>query len=204
MPYTDRDPALRSSPMARNTYVIGAQCTGKSTLVNALERRVNSTNSTPPAIIKEVARTVLKKYQYSADDIRASPERALGLQKLILEAQHEAESQHQNEFFISDRSGIDPVVYAKIFVGVEAARGMMESEAWRDIERNMRSARILVCEPVPAWLHDDGVRLMPIDIEELNSLHHLFCEILRELGMEFVVVPKEVTDIEERVKLALG
>lgn len=190
--------------MARNTYVIGAQCTGKSTLVNALDCHLNSTNPTPPAIIKEVARTVLQKYKYSADDIRASPDRALQLQKLILEAQHEAESQHKSDFFISDRSGVDPVVYARIFVGEEAARDMMGTEIWKDIERNMRSARILVCEPVPAWLHDDGVRLMPTDIDELDSLHQSFCQLLQELGMEFTVVPKEMTDIDERVKLALS
>ncbi|KAE9986509.1 hypothetical protein EG328_005395 [Venturia inaequalis] len=189
--------------MARNTYVIGAQCTGKSTLVNALDGHVKATDPTPPAIIKEVARTVLQRYNYSADDIRASPDRALQLQKLILEAQHEAESQHKGNLFISDRSGIDPVVYARIFVGEEAARDMMASQTWRDVEHNMRSARILVCEPVPAWLHDDGVRLMPTDIDELNSLHQSFCQLLQELGMDFTVAPKEMTDINERVKLAL-
>lgn len=189
--------------MDRNTYVIGAQCNGKSTLVNALERHVKSAHSIPPAIIKEVARTVLQTHKYTAEDIRASPDRALQLLKLILEAQHEAESQHQNNFFISDRSGIDPILYAKTFVGEEAARDMMGSETWRDIERNMRSARILVCEPVPAWLHDDGVRLMPTDIGELNSLHRSFCELLQELELGFTIVPKEMTNIDERVKLAL-
>ncbi|TID15665.1 AAA domain-containing protein [Venturia nashicola] len=190
--------------MARNTYVIGAQCTGKSTLVNALDGHVNSTNANPPAIIKEVARTVLQEYKYSADDIRASPDRALQLQKLILEAQHKAESQQKGNFFISDRSGVDPVVYTRIFVGEEAAQDMMGSEIWKDMHLNMQSARILVCEPVSAWLHDDGIRLMPINIDELNSLHQSFCQLLRELGMKFTVVPKEMTDIDERVKLALG
>jgi predicted ATPase len=190
--------------MPRNTYVIGAQCTGKTTLVNALECHFKSTNSTPPFIIKEVARTVLQKHQFTAADIRDSPERALQLQKLILAAQHEAEIQHKNNEFISDRSGLDPVVYARTFVGEGAAREMMESNAWKDIEQNMRSARILVCEPGGAWLRDDGVRLMPIDVDEWNSLHLSFCESLQELDIGFTVVPKEMTDIDERVRLALS
>lgn len=133
--------------MARNTYIIGAQCTGKTTLVNPLERHLQSTSSTPPIIIKEVARTVLQKHNFTAADIRDSPERALQLQKLILAAQHEAETSIINKNFISDRSGLDQVVYAKTYVGDGAAQDMIESEEWRDVERNMRLARILVCEP---------------------------------------------------------
>jgi len=193
--------------MPQNIYVIGAQCTGKTTLVNALEchfKATNSSHSASPVIIKEVARTVLQKHKFTAADIRDSPERALQLQKLILAAQHEAETSTINNGFISDRSGLDPVVYAKTYVGEGAAQEMMKSEVWKDIERNMRSARILVCEPGAAWLRDDGVRLMPLDIDEWKSLHQSFCQILRQLDIAFKVVPKEMTDIHERVKLALS
>lgn len=96
------------------------------------------------------------------------------------------------------------MVYARTFVGERAAQEMMESNAWKDIEQNMRSAHILVCEPGSAWLRDDGVRLMPNDIDEWNSLHLSFCKSLQELDIEFTVVPKEMTDIDERVRLALS
>lgn len=45
---------------------------------------------------------------------------------------------------------------------------------------------------------------MPLDIDEWEALHLSFCQILRELNITFKVVPKEMTDIGERVKLALS
>lgn len=80
-------------------YIIGAQCTGKTTLVDALEDMFGSGElsnhlqgkSSRPVIIREVARTVLRDKHFSRDDITTSPSRALQLQKHILDAQYEAE-----------------------------------------------------------------------------------------------------------------
>ncbi|EXK27326.1 hypothetical protein FOXG_02571 [Fusarium oxysporum f. sp. lycopersici 4287] len=67
-----------------------------------------------PQIISEVARTVLAKHKYSAEDIQASTSRCFELQQLILEAQAEAEEEalRTSRWFISDRSGFDSLVYA--------------------------------------------------------------------------------------------
>src|SRR5579871_4364415 len=79
-------------------YIIGAQCTGKTTLAEALleqlrkDKRINS----PLYLIREVARDVLRKYHFSRDDITTSPEKALELQRLILRAQFEEETKHSN------------------------------------------------------------------------------------------------------------
>jgi len=87
--------------LSPNVYVVGAQCTGKTTLVNALERfytannDVDHSNSTKtmngPRFIREIARSVLAKHGFTRGDITTSPSRALQLQRYILEGQHEAE-----------------------------------------------------------------------------------------------------------------
>jgi nicotinamide riboside kinase len=71
----------------KNVYIIGPQCTGKSTLVKALENtykeaanenRVQRYAASPqPTIVQEVARTVLQKQGFTRDDLRNSKLRAL-------------------------------------------------------------------------------------------------------------------------------
>jgi nicotinamide riboside kinase len=199
----------------RNIFICGAQCSGKTTLVNALEQYLKANDKAndkangkptprkPLSIIREVARNVLITHKYTAQDIRNSPTRALQLQKLILAAQYKAEVMQKDKFFISDRSGLDPVIYAKVYVGESAAQEMMESDIWKEIETRLRSSLVIVCEPGAPWLFNDGVRLMPTDNSEWMALHIEFCEMLSRFGIEFKVVPKEMTDLGERVKFVM-
>ncbi|RWA08167.1 hypothetical protein EKO27_g6938, partial [Xylaria grammica] len=97
-------------------YIIGSQCTGKTTLVTALSAYFEQHPPAPaaqaqahPGVIKEVARSVLSQHGFTRADIRQSQDRALELQRLILEAQSAAE-QSQGAWFISDRSAMDPVI----------------------------------------------------------------------------------------------
>ncbi|KAK0741404.1 hypothetical protein B0T18DRAFT_432516 [Schizothecium vesticola] len=81
---------------SKNVYIVSAQCTGKTTLVNRLDQHFHD-NPPPagtPAIIKEVARTVLVQHNFTADDITSSQERCLLLQRFILETQTKAEKEH--------------------------------------------------------------------------------------------------------------
>ena len=88
----------QNKAQSRCLYIIGAQSTGKTTLVNALEETFHRNESTKaerdvtkPHIIREVARTVLREKHFSRHDIATSPSRALQLQKHILNAQFDAE-----------------------------------------------------------------------------------------------------------------
>ena len=191
--------------MARNIYVIGAQGTGKTTLVNALANHFKQKKDRvwqgemleEPRIIKEVARNVLQKHGFTASDITTSKERALQLQELILQAQFEAEQATEGSWFISDRSGLDPVVYAKVYVGESAASEMLGSATWRSLR--LRDGLVIVCEAGSDWLWDDGVRLMPTDTEEWMALHKTFCALLRDLGIDFEIVSRK-TSVAERVQ----
>ena len=91
----------------KNIYIVGAQCTGKTTLVDALSKffetqknRYLHDEATPkPYIIKEVARSVIRKHKFTANDITSSKSRAAQLQKLILAAQCQIERERKRKGF---------------------------------------------------------------------------------------------------------
>jgi nicotinamide riboside kinase len=199
----------------RNIYIIGPQSTGKTTLVNALEKAfasgvglADSFNGNRPTIIREVARTVLKSNDMTRNDITSSPTRALKLQQLILEAQLKAEEtalsgSPSNSWFVSDRSGLDPIVYAKLFVGENAMQQMVSSNEWKALEERMKSGLVILCEAGCTWLVDDGTRLMPKNMEDWMRVNSAFHEVLETLAIEKVMMPKSVSDLQQRVQIVL-
>ena len=198
--------------MPANMYIVGAQCTGKTTLVTALQAHFRaqvpqSSQCQPPSlpsIITELARTVLREHEFTASDITSSPSKALSFQQLILKAQYEAETSITEPWYISDRSGLDPIVYANRYVGSSAAEAMMGTKIWRDLRERMSRSLIIVCEAGMDWLTDDGVRLMPADRADWIAFHDLFCNSLREAGLEFTVLPRSIKDIEQRLDFVLN
>ncbi|KAF2823710.1 hypothetical protein CC86DRAFT_298303 [Ophiobolus disseminans] len=196
----------------RNIYIIGAQSTGKTTLVDALESRLgiraaatHEVRARKPPVIREVARTVLKEKGFNREDITTSRARALQLQQHILEAQYTAEletsTSDASSWYICDRSGLDPIVYAKCFVGTEAAAAMLGSRSWLQLESRMKAGIVILCEAGCRWLVDDGIRLMPGDAEEWLRIDDAFRDLLNMRGIDFSIVPKDLADIEERVDL---
>lgn len=191
--------------MPKNIYIVGAQCTGKTTLVMALQDHFDVYRQTSqPQAIKEVARTVLKQHNFTASDITSSKAKALRLQQLILEAQYEAEKALGPCWFISDRSGLDPIIYTKRYVGQNEAMELMKTDVWHELKTHMSSSVIVVCEAGGNWLKDDGVRLMPEDMEGWKTLHDLFCQTLDEAHLEYAVLPHNITNLQERVAFVLS
>jgi nicotinamide riboside kinase len=195
----------------RNTYIIGPQCTGKTTLVNALEKvfrhdthGASSADPQQPLIIREVARTVLKEKGFIREDITTSPTRALQLQQHILEAQHRAEAtacaSKTSSWFLCDRSGLDPIVYTKCFVGYEAVEELLASKTWLDLEARMKKSIVVLCEAGCHWLVDDGVRLMPNDLEEWTRVEAAFRDLLEKRGISYYIIPKDMADLGTRVR----
>lgn len=195
----------RTLPSPRNIYIVGAQSTGKTTLVHALERFFNQLTSdtetlSPPRIVTEVARKVLREIDFKTSDIRDSPTLSYELQKLILQKQYEAESGFDNGWMISDRSAVDPVMYAKQHVGEAAVQELLDTREWKVLEQNMRASLVVVCEAGTDWLKDDGVRLMPESREDWMDFHIKFCNFMVERGIPFVVLPNTMTKLENRVE----
>ncbi|RGP81430.1 p-loop containing nucleoside triphosphate hydrolase [Fusarium longipes] len=155
-----------------NIYIIGPQSTGKTTLVNRLQNELEywpaDASIGNPQIISEVARSVLVKNNFTANDITSSTRKCFALQRLILEAQASAEKEalRNSSWFISDRSGLDPLVYTKRYVSTDAVAEMQLEPAWMEVKDRMAKSLIVVCEAGTPWLMDDGVRLMPGSEEE--------------------------------------
>lgn len=198
-----------------NIYIVGAQCTGKTTLVKALEEhfRVEEVPSNEsdeslsrPKIITEVARKVLKEYKFTAEDITSSPARALALQNLILKAQVQAEAaiSQQDGWFISDRSGVDPIVYAKRYVSDAAAKDLLGCPEWSILKEEMVKSVVIVCEAGAEWLKDDGIRLMPESKDAWVGFHTLFCQCLEDWSVDYDFLSCEITKMEDRVDFVLG
>ncbi|KAJ4288054.1 hypothetical protein N0V90_012071 [Kalmusia sp. IMI 367209] len=198
---------------ARHIYIIGAQCTGKTTLVNALEAELASLTDAQkrrlisrPTFIREVARTVLKEKQFRREDITTSPARALQLQQHILDAQLSAEQAipthtDPSAWYICDRSGLDPIVYARVFVGEDAAERMLATEAWKELEGRMKEGIVFLCEAGSSWLVDDGIRLMPTGLEEWMYVDMAFRELLAVRQIGYMIIPKDLASLAERVRV---
>ena len=196
-----------------NVFILGAQSTGKTTIVNAIEeifarpdgRIAAVSHGRKPRIIREVARNVLKTYNFTRHDITDSPARAFQLQKHILKAQFEAEQSTEDQapdaWYITDRSGIDPIVYATIFVGEAAEQELFASSEWQALEQGMKQGMVFLCEAGTRWLFDDGTRLMPANEEKWMEVDQTFRRLLQARGIEYRVIPRELSDIAERVNM---
>jgi nicotinamide riboside kinase len=203
---------MSTKVMIPNIYIVGAQSTGKTTLVNRLKLELSAFLSQAglaidePQIISEVARTVMRENRFMTEEIRDSPERSLALQKLILSAQLESEETalSKGSWFISDRSGIDPVVYAWRYVGPEQATEMRQSVTFRELQKRMVPSLIVVCEAGTAWLQNDGFRLMPETHQDWLQLHQIFCTLLDELNLPYVVIPSRMSALSDRAELVLS
>lgn len=195
-----------TSKPPKNIFIVGAQCTGKTTLLKALKEYYKDLD-TQPGIISEVARTVMKQLDMDRNDIEFSPERSLMLQKSIMQAQYKAETELSKDstgWYISDRSGIDPIVYARMFVGEEAARDLLDLTIWTTLEQNMKAGVVFICEAGASWLFDDGTRLMPKDEEDWNRSDQEFRRLLNARHIDYTVVPRHVVDIADRVGLVVS
>jgi nicotinamide riboside kinase len=199
-----------------NIYVVGAQSSGKTTLISGLEKYFHVYSNVTwgalvvekPFVLEEVARQVLMNCGYTGKTVSESKSQALQLQTLILEMQFEAEDAIKDFWFISDRSGVDAIVYAKLYTGESEAKQLLDSKKWKDMEDALQNSLIIVCEPVLSWLKEDGLRLMPKDcsarIELVSEIHGLFCDIPNSLGLKYVILPKDVIDLDARVRFVIA
>ncbi|KIJ15188.1 hypothetical protein PAXINDRAFT_115204 [Paxillus involutus ATCC 200175] len=190
---TDRSPPTE-------LYVIGPSSTGKTTLCNAV---AESLKLPTWCYITEVARQVMRTQGYTRTDVGT-----IEMQKAIMLAQLERETQAcervgggNERLILSDRSGIDPIVYAVLTAKDELQAHHKKSllvgqPTFQSTLHRYRKARFLLLNPVPEWLVDDGVR----SLEQHDRCMVVYREILAELGIQYNEMGAEMKELSERVK----
>lgn len=190
-------------------YIIGAQCTGKTTLVAALQENISriepstSKHSSSFGVVPEVARQVLQKLYLTGADILLSSDQALRIQEHILQGQFASEMAMKEKRYIADRSGIDAIVYAERYAGLAAVHKLVASKEWEVLQSRMNRSLIILCEPVRAWLEDDGLRLMPTCDGDWMSFHRLFIKTLESAELSYHILPSNLENIRDRVDFVL-
>ncbi|KAI0343648.1 hypothetical protein BDW22DRAFT_1356136 [Trametopsis cervina] len=179
-------------------FVVGPSSSGKTTLCNAIAAKLHLD---PRRHIKEVARDVMRTQGFSRHTVKTyEMQHAIMVAQLreemrVLAMPPDGSTQLQ---MLSDRSAVDPVVYASTSGTPEAEimrrRLMLEPDFLREVLW-YREALFVVLSPVPEWLEDDGIR----SLDDPSSYHTTLCNLLTELNIPFIQIDEEMKDLTERV-----
>ncbi|EGN92536.1 hypothetical protein SERLA73DRAFT_190868 [Serpula lacrymans var. lacrymans S7.3] len=182
-----------------NIFIVGPSCTGKTTLCNALSKKLGLNNA---LFIKEVARSVMREQGYTRADVGN-----IEMQKAIMTAQLEREDGALSEaerlaghIILSDRSGIDPIIYATLTArneneGQQHKNQLMRLPIFQKALSKYRQSIFVLLAPVEEWLVDDGVR----SLDDSAQCVETFRRTLDELGIKYYEIGRETMDLIARV-----
>lgn len=198
--------AKREKAVSR-LYIIGVSATGKTTLIDDLAKHFAPHKQAQKlGIITEVARELVKCSHLSSATIRSGDSDSMQLQRMILWIQRVREDAalKSKTLVLSDRSGIDPLVFAKYYGQDQSMFATMQkSEDWQTLRRRMQGASVVLCEPQKEWYREDGVRVELESSSELFQLHQAFFDLLTEHEIPFVILPRHMEGREARVEFVL-
>jgi nicotinamide riboside kinase len=104
---------------------------------------------------------------------------------------------------LSDRSAIDPIVYA-VSTAINEDEGRWRMRVLVDMAEfqaalgRYREGTFILFKAVPGWLVDDGVRSM----DKQGQVLEVFREVLKELDVPYVEIGEEIRDLQARVAFA--
>lgn len=133
------------------------------------------------------------------------------MQKAILDAQLEAEKRAREEadrnvkkesliLFLSDRSALDPVVYAGMEDTAAAAvmeRKLMLSEGLQQAIQFYRSSLFVLLPFVKEWVYDDGVRTL----EEPEKYSRRMRRMIERFNIPCIRIPESSRDLQVRLAI---
>lgn len=191
-----------------SVFIAGAGGAGKTTLIDHFIRESGSSAT----VIKEIARTHMVSNDIRKEDLR-NKETSWKLQCDIVQIQLRREMELEGSHFISDRSALDPLVYAAIikpnmlpllkneepnwYSGAsytlceEMFAPLLDDggDAWREdvnaMVRRYRSSLFVLVHPFGDVVEDDGVRTI-MNRDELDRYTNLYRSALHILGIPFI------------------
>ncbi|KAL0957937.1 hypothetical protein HGRIS_000118 [Hohenbuehelia grisea] len=179
-------------------YIVGPSSTGKSTLCGALAKRLGISGK---AYVTEVARSVMTAQGYTRNDIGK-----IEMQRAIMDAQIVKEEEGSGSpIQLCDRSAIDPIVYSILTAqdSSEAENRRMSLVTNPSFQRTLgryRHSIFILLSPNPLWLKDDGIR----SLEKQEECYLAFKEVLRDFGLGFREIGRDMPMLAERVSLVMG
>ncbi|KAH9941432.1 AAA domain-containing protein [Amylocystis lapponica] len=195
--------ATGSSPENRKPraiFILGPSSSGKTTLCNALVADLGLHTS---RYIREVARNVMKTHGFTRADTDTYEMQyeimiaQLRAEEVVLHRTVEDDS--VEVLLVSDRSAIDPIVYAAASTVAGASdrcRMLLGNSAFQAILPFYRDSLFVILQPVPEWVQDDGVR----SLEDPRRYSERLVAMLNELGISFTELGADIKDIKERVE----
>ncbi|KAG6331887.1 hypothetical protein ID866_7201 [Astraeus odoratus] len=183
----------QSSPI--QVYVVGPSSSGKTTLCNALAKY---RKLPAESYITEVARQVMRAKGYTRADV-CTIEMQMAIMLAQLRRETTACAEAQGGLVLSDRSGIDPVVYAILTATDEHEARQKESElvdlpAFQLALRRYKKAIFLLLNPVEEWLVDDGIR----SLDHHERCIDIFRQLLKKFEIKYQEMGGEMKSIDDR------
>lgn len=180
-------------------YVVGPASTGKTTLCDAVALSLKLQSS---CYITEVARQIMKRRGFTREDVgRIEMQNAIMLTQLEREAEvYERARDTGASLIISDRSSVDPIVYAILTAKDERQAQqkknfLLEHPTFQSTLKRYRKAKFLLLRPVQEWIVDDGVR----SLDQHERSFYVFRAVLAELGIPYHEIREDMKDLSERV-----
>ena len=102
-------------------------------------------------VITEVAHELVLRNEVHPSEIQSGQEIAMELQKGTLETQMIREEHAANvaNLILSDRSGVDPVVFATKYGGMAHGQILSISNSWTYLRERMQRGQVVLCKSVP-------------------------------------------------------
>lgn len=179
-------------------YVVGPSSTGKTTLCNAVAESLKLCSW---CYITEVARQVMKRRGFTRADVgKIEMQSAIMMAQLEREVEVYERARSTGETLIlSDRSGVDPVIYAVLTAKDERqARQrrniLVKHPTFESALKRYQKAKFLLLRPVPEWFVDDGVR----SLEQHARSLQVYRAVLADLGIPYHEIGEEMKDLSER------
>ena len=113
----------------------------------------------------------------------------------------------KGSWFISDRSGVDAIIYDKCFANKSGVEKLLNITAWKELKKTLRDSLIIVCEPVLTWLKENRLRLMLKDplarTELVFIIHRKFCNFLDDAKFQYTILSNTQHELSDRVSFVI-
>ncbi len=182
LPHTTEREIVREAASKSPLHLVfaGASSTGKTTMMEILSTQIGVPT------IPETARSIIKEQGWKREDLDNAAT-LYDLQQRIVTKQYEQEIVLAHVPHCSDRSIFDPLVYAEMYLGLEAMEKLKQMPEYSGIDTIYKNALFIVIEPNERTFRNDGVRILP-DIQFAREFNNRIKRILEDYKLPYIEI----------------